>query len=168
MFSKYKKQNRGFSLIETLVAITVLLVAVVGPLTIAHRALSIARVVRDQTKTVYLIQDAIEYIKNVKDTNVLEGNNWRTGLSVCSTACYIDSIQGTITACSGSCPALRYDASTGLYGYNSAWSETSFVRTITITDLNTNESSISIQMDWNTGTLNHTLTSVANILDWNQ
>ena len=167
-FFRYKKNNSGFSLIETLVAITVLLVAITGPLTIAHRALSAARIARDQTKTVYLAQDAIEYIKNVKDKNVLEGNDWRTGLSACATACYIDSIQGTITTCSGGCPFLRYDSNTGLYGYNGNWQETIFVRAITVTDLNSNESSISVQIDWSTGVLDHTLTSVANILNWNQ
>ena len=168
--SMNNRKNKGFSLIETLVAITVLLVAITGPLTIAHRALSVARISRDQTKAVYLAQDAIEYIKNVKDTNVLEGNEWRTGLLACINDCYIDSIQGKITPCSAyeGCPVLRYDSSKGLYGYNDDWQETSFVRTVMVTNLNDNESSISVQINWSTGTLDHSLSSVASILNWNQ
>jgi len=91
MFNNMKKQ--GFTLVETLVAITILLIAIAGPLTIASKGLNGAYYARDQITAYYLAQEGIEYIRNVRDTNSLSETLDRThwidggftsgGLSLC-------------------------------------------------------------------------------------
>ncbi len=92
--------KEGFTLIETLVAISILMIAIAGPLTVAHKGLTSALYARDQMIASYLAQDAIEYIKNFRDNNVLAGDSsipWNAGFSGCMkpSKCIVDTYQGT-------------------------------------------------------------------------
>jgi len=162
-----REDSRGFSLIETLVAITILLVAVGGPLTIAHRALSDANIAKNQTIAIFLAQDAIEYIKNIRDENNINENAWLSGLESCGTGCVVDSANDTVSTCSGGCPKLRFNESTGLYGQNLAWDESIFTRTVTITELNDNEILLSANISWQNGILPKSFSVDEIILNWN-
>ncbi len=62
--------QQGFTIIETLVAITILMVAIAGPLSIASKGLSGALASRDQMIAAYLAQESMEVIKNLRDNNV--------------------------------------------------------------------------------------------------
>ncbi len=62
-----RKLVSGFTLLEALVAISILMVAVVAPITIAQKGLSSAVYSKNQMIASYLAQDAIEYIKNKRD-----------------------------------------------------------------------------------------------------
>lgn len=57
----YSSQS-GFSLVETLVAISILLVATVGPMTIAAKALQSAQYSREQNTAFFLAQEGIEAV----------------------------------------------------------------------------------------------------------
>src|ERR1035437_8020416 len=61
--------SSGFTLVETLVAIAILMIAIAGPLTVAEKGLSAAIYARDKLIGSYLAQDGMEAIKNIVDTN---------------------------------------------------------------------------------------------------
>lgn len=63
--------NRGFTLLETLVAVMILSLAVAGPLYVADRALVAAHISRDQLTASYLAQEGIEYIRSMRDREFL-------------------------------------------------------------------------------------------------
>jgi len=71
---KNKKINsqKGFTLMETLVAIFILMLSITGPMVFAQNGLRAAFLSRDQITAFFLAQDAIEYIKNVRDGNVID------------------------------------------------------------------------------------------------
>lgn len=52
--------HAGFSLVETLVAIAILLLALVGPLTVAFKGIQSGLYEREQTTALYLAQEGIE------------------------------------------------------------------------------------------------------------
>lgn len=143
----------GFTLIETLVAVVVLMTAIAGPLTIASKGLQATLIAKDQDTAMYLAQDATEYIRWARDTNRLSGGDWLTGaggganavnLTPCistngSTACYFDSLgnnPNVITTCGGStCSAfpLYYDPTNDYFTYNQTnTTQTIFTRTVQI------------------------------------
>lgn len=61
----------GFTIVETLVAVTILLVVIIGPLTIASQGLSNAMFANEQTTAVFLAQEAIEAVQELRDTVAL-------------------------------------------------------------------------------------------------
>ncbi|MBU3668980.1 MAG: prepilin-type N-terminal cleavage/methylation domain-containing protein [Candidatus Taylorbacteria bacterium] len=69
---KYTKK-KAFTLIETLVAISILTIALTGPLAVIAQALRSSYFARDQITAYYLAQEAIEYIRNRRDINGLKG-----------------------------------------------------------------------------------------------
>lgn len=68
-----KKNKNGFTLIEVIVAIFILVLAVTGPMSAAQNSLKSSFLARDQVIAFYLAQDAIEYLKNYKDQNIIDG-----------------------------------------------------------------------------------------------
>ncbi len=116
-------KNAGFTIVETLVAITILMIAIAGPLTVAEKGLSASIYARDQLIGSYLAQDGMEYIKNVLDTDQLNPNVNNPNISTSSdwwlvyqqdtdlasrcspnTPCTVDTIGGGISPCGSSCP----------------------------------------------------------------
>ena len=64
------KESRGFTIVETLVAITILMIAIAGPLTVANQALHAAFDSRNQMIASNLAQETIEEVRNYKDNNI--------------------------------------------------------------------------------------------------
>lgn len=86
IFLKYKKQNnKGFTILETLVAIAIILIAITGPLDIIAHSLKASYYSRDEVTAFYLAQEAVEYARNQRDNNELDPNktvdNWLTGVT---------------------------------------------------------------------------------------
>ncbi len=83
--------KKGFTLLETLIAVTILVTALVGPMTIASNGLNSAFFARDQVTAFYLAQEGIEFVRYVRDTNTLYNQGlsdtdkrpWLFGLSDC-------------------------------------------------------------------------------------
>jgi len=168
----FSKSGAGFTLVETLVAISVLLLSIAGPLTIATRSLLSARFARDQVTAFYLAQEATELIRNQRDNNSIAGSpNWTDGLQACLDAngCTVDPIGGSFSVCPAEgCPLLYRHVTEGLYGYTTGanWEETRFTRSIYLTSVNPAEASVSITIAWDSGPLAKTFTIQENFLDW--
>lgn len=93
------RDNRGFTIMETLVAIFILLISITGPMVFSQNGLRAAFQSRDQVTAFYLAQDAVEFVKNMRDHNILEpgssvggspdniasGDHWLDGLVDCIT-----------------------------------------------------------------------------------
>lgn len=70
------KPTSGFSLLETMVAISILMITIVGPLSLASKGIVFADYVKDEITGFYLAQEAIEVIRNVRDTNIKNNVDW--------------------------------------------------------------------------------------------
>ncbi len=180
--------NRGFTLIETLVAITVLVTAVAGVLKIAGDSLRLTAVAREQLVAFYLAQEPIEFIRNVRDSNRLQTppDPWLTHLSECistdgTTRCVIDATESkypplpnTIRTCPilpTPCEILDIQTSTKLYGYGNGalWVPTKFTRTtaiITPMGGNADEMRIDVTVSWQVGLVQRSVTIQEYLLNW--
>ncbi len=168
--------ERGFSLIETLVAVVILVSAVAGPLTLAQRSIRSAVYARDQVIASFLAEEAIEYIRNIRDGNKHTNKNWLAGMSDCiGNICTIDATQEkneALQKCGNPplppyqspCKLLAFHKTKGWYGYKSKgvesdWENTRFVREVTIATIprgnNTSDKEAEVRaiVRWQTGNL---------------
>jgi len=171
------KFEGGFTLIETLVAISILATALVGPMTIASRSIASAGYAKDQMTAFFLAEEAVEYVRNTRDNNALAGDSWLTNLSACmNEECTINALAlnnnpgAKATACPGGvCPPLSYNSASGLYGYGSGagWSPTVFTREVIFNELVADrEVEILVTISWSVGRLQRSFVVSENLLNW--
>ena len=161
-------EKKGFTLIETLVAVTLLAVAVAEPLTLAARGLSSSLLARDQITAFFLAQEGVELVRNARDTNALTGANWLSGIPTDGDGAFtVDAktASGGISSCSGDCAPLNYDETTGFYTY-SAGDASKFTRTITVETVSAYEVEILVTIEWQTGVFNRSFTIAEHISNW--
>lgn len=175
---RYKKQDtknnkRGFTILETLFAIFILIMSITGPMVFAQSGLRASFQSRDQITAFYLAQDAIETIKNIRDNNLLDNNGWLDGLdTVCvgTTPCAIDTTDNppSISACvGGDCPPLETFTSNPKYGYGGG-DDSRFTRTTYINKISAYEAEIIVEVEWTSAVALGTNRIVVqeNIYDW--
>jgi prepilin-type N-terminal cleavage/methylation domain-containing protein len=169
MQNKIKKtKDRGFTLIEAIIAIAILTVSIAGPITIASRGMASAIFARDQITAFYLAQEAVEFIRNKRDENNLKDYGWTNGLESCldGKVCTIDSKNNKINECAGGiCPVLKYNDATAFYSYDSG-EDSSFTREIRIVTINVKEIAIAATLSWSSGSVTKSFTVKEHILDW--
>ncbi len=157
-----EKRTKGFTVLETLVAIFILVLSVTGPMVFAQSGLRTAFLARDQITAFFLAQDAIETIKNIRDDNSLQGKaDWLEGIMVCapgfSDNCLITIDTTTnppaINECvSGTCSNLKTDTSTGFFGYDFPLGQSNdsrFRRSVYLTEsISGRELQIVVEVSW--------------------
>lgn len=157
----YKLNTSGFTLIETLVAISILVVAVVAPMSLAAQSLSTAFYARDQVTAFHLAQEGIEVVRAQRDGNALQVAHGGTadllaGIPV-DQDFIVDTHDGTITACStlpnGVCTVLQNNGQ--FYGYGTSatgWNDTRFTRTLRASRVRgTEEIKVAVTIGWRSG-----------------
>lgn len=193
MTFKLTNITRGFTLIETLLAVLLLTTAIAGPLTIASNALNSGVVAKDQITAFYLAQDAMEYVRFIRDTACLRtaasapaggcpvsgADGWLYDLvqGGCVSAdannpvyCKIDSVQGTVSTFA-STDILKYDSSNRYYSYTTGTqTPQQFTRKISIINdpATPDEATVTVTVTWrNLAGITHApITIRENILRW--
>lgn len=192
MSMKNFSAGRGFTLIETLVAITVVTLAVAGPLTSATRALVTAQLAREQLTASYLAQEGIEYLRLMRDneylafagtgsgastaawTDFTAGSSAASITSCIASTCTLDPARqmGTgsgfsLNTCSGAgCTALYL--ANGIYTQQSniGGTKTPYVRTIKATTVSTTDERITSTVTWVSRGITRTITVTDHLTPW--
>lgn len=170
----YHHRTSGFTIVETLVAITVLMIAIAGPLVVATRGLSSALASKDQMIASYLAQESMETIKNRRDNNLAEGLLWSDGMDACGsfgTACDAGAIYGfkscAISSSVPGCP-ITFDVNTG-YNTDGMGSHTIFFRHSYLEDEGSNntkqEATVHTIVDWYEGPVPYQVHLMSQIVD---
>lgn len=155
-----QNKNKGFTLIEVLVAIFILITAVVVPLTIGSKAFAYSNFVRDQSTASYLAQEAVEYIRLQRDNASLQAlpftdawESFSVKVKDCdSDGCTVDVENDSIKLCESACGAL-YVQPSGKYGYTASSLSKGFTRTVKVTFEGVGalrRAKVSVDVAWNT------------------
>jgi prepilin-type N-terminal cleavage/methylation domain-containing protein len=67
------KKNKGFTLLELLISVFILSVGILGAYVAIQKSATISSYSYDRLMAAYLAQEGIEIIRNIKDSNLLEG-----------------------------------------------------------------------------------------------
>jgi len=159
--------KEGFTLLETLVAITILIMALLGPLQLASRSVSSVTVSQNRIVAFYLAQEGVEVVRNIRDYNFMGDTFWLQYLDNClGLECYIDIptyysavsdplsvISDAVSSCGAQCPLIKYDGlMTGYYYNYVSGKNTIFRRSIKITSVSTgaadDEARVEVKVFW--------------------
>lgn len=142
------QQKNGFTLVETLIAITVLLLVIIGPITAAQKGIQNAYYASEQLTAIFLAQEAIEAVREFRDRQALivyydmdhdnptaSTDDWgiRLPAGCFGSGCAFDITTGSFATCgtyANGCRVLFHSESNQ---YNhSLGAETPFTRTVTV------------------------------------
>ncbi|MFA6392713.1 MAG: prepilin-type N-terminal cleavage/methylation domain-containing protein [Candidatus Paceibacterota bacterium] len=188
-----QQKNKAFTIIEALVAIMILSVSVAGMLGVTASSATSARYANNEITANYLLQEAIDSVRNSRDTIAFQMKNTTGGWLVflnrygygANSKCFIangcmlkmDSFDASllsgndIISCPNSgCQSLSYDssASSQLFYQYSTGNPTSFVRTVkmVVTPTNTDEVKVTATVDWLNGSSSRSRSLEIYLLDW--
>ena len=171
--------NAGFTLVETLLAVSLLSIAITAPMVLTMQALTSAYYARDQITASHLAQEGLEAVHAIRDKQILtiattdQGESESIDLfgaledyAVSDDPFKIDATEdedGAISDCEDDCDgdseedALRTDGR--LYGYDEDWTPTNFIRKMTVCYVQddgtcgtgeTDEIQVTVTMYWHT------------------
>ena len=190
MTKNYQQNNKAFTLVETLVAISIFTVSILGLMSVLTSGISSTNYAKQKIIASYLAQEGIEYIRNIRDDYMLYGNNWnnfRTKINECGNhgtndkTCYFDdqsldfsdpSMPMTkilIDSCPNDlCPTLLYDSNTGKYNYSSSGVNSGFIRSIQARYPRGPDDEIKIIsiVSWNQGSGSYNVTFSETLFNW--
>lgn len=165
--------NKGFTLIETLVAITILLVSLAGPLSVASQALRSAYYARDEITASYLAQEGIEYVRAVRDQNYLASPQppripYLTGVTDCiGASCTVDFPNFSHAVCpNGVCGPVLVN-SDGLYNEALPGTASPYTRVLTIENTdNPDEVNVKVTVTWTSAGIKRTFVLAERVFNW--
>lgn len=171
-----KPGEKGFTLVEVLVSISILLVVILGPMTIAQKGMQNAYFASERVTAVFLAQEAMEYFEHERNEAALQKFRQYTGgaaapdtwakfrdntFAACRTnnGCDVDLYAGTVHECSDAsdCNLKKYVGNTThnrMYGYYTGWGTSPFTRKIHLDTppgiplASTEEVAITIEVTW--------------------
>jgi len=164
--------RQGFTLIETMIALTIITFAILGPISLATYSIKVSTLAKNQVVASFLAQDAMEYIKNWRDNNYLNTEPWLKDLDEpCTTplGCSVDTTlswgdNNAVKNCTGTCPLIKYDGAS--YNYDTG-TDTIFTREYIIDEnVNDQEAKVAIIVSWVDRFGTHTFELEDHIFNW--
>jgi type II secretory pathway pseudopilin PulG len=95
-FLKKEEKEVGFTLIESLISITILMISVAAPLSLAGQGIMGASIAQKQIIAFYLAQDATESLINIKIGNKLDLDYLIEGMAPCKVADFSENSGCTV------------------------------------------------------------------------
>jgi len=141
------KSQNGQLLVELMVAMSLMMIGLLGIFAVLSQSLGLSRVAANQYIAANLAAEGIEVTKNILDKNFINGDQWNLGfqgngdyaVEFDSTSLIGD--ENTINS------PLRYDETTRTYNY-SVGRRTNFVRKIIIENVGPTEIKVTSKVEW--------------------
>jgi prepilin-type N-terminal cleavage/methylation domain-containing protein len=145
--SSIKNKNAGFTLIESMIAIALIVSGITGLMVLVNRSMGFANLAFNQLTAANLAQEGIELVRNIRDNNWMNKKNWLTGLNVGTYQ--IDYLDGKLIDFSErEEQTLFFDEDNGYSYIYASGGETFYYRKIELTLINDNELRVKSIIIW--------------------
>lgn len=156
--------RRGFTLIELIVAVFLIIVGTLGSFTLIQRIVSFTSISSSNLVAAYLAQEGIEVVRNTRDTNYLKGDAWDDGLDACSTGCEVDYESFNLSPDLGRFLNIGGDFGDYFYTYNAGFT-TIYKRKITIVP-QVDVLDVLVEVYWQERGNSHQVTAQTKLYNW--
>lgn len=179
-FIKVNKLNRGFTLVETLVAIAIFTTSVLGLMLVLAAGIYNTNYAKNKITASYLAQEGIEYIRNMRDTYSLytadtgkDWNNFKAKLASCNLGgeCGFDGSvsmfdNSFIFRCSSR--SCKLYVNNGGYDTNADGADSGFARKIWMyaNPIYPDEVKIFSSVSWTQNSSDYNITFSENLFNW--
>lgn len=179
--------KKGITLIETVVAVTVLTFALGGPFLLAAKSLRSAAYAREEIAAARLGEEALEVLHNMRDNNSARGIAWVSNISTTcgGVGCFIDIRQqqagglgatiwkGTsLGGCASVDACSVYQFTDGSYAQMAGippagWIDTGMKRIVAVSPINANnEYSVTVEVDYPAGAQTRKIILRDTLMNW--
>ncbi|MBU4351250.1 prepilin-type N-terminal cleavage/methylation domain-containing protein [Patescibacteria group bacterium] len=153
--------TKGFTLLEVLISLAILIVGVVGVFALIQQTISFLPLSEQRLAASYLTQEGIEIVRNLRDTNIVKGNAWNLGLTGCNAGCEADYASTSLVAWTNQ---YLLD-NNNFYGYSSG-SQTLYKRKITIDTGTADVLKITVEVSWQEKSRSHSIKASEDVYNW--
>ncbi len=153
-------KEAGITLVEALVAMTILSMALIPVLTLSNYTTNAAFYVRDTLTAASLAQEGAEVVRALRDENWFRNRAFDNGLT---DGDYRTEWNSTALTTIGSNPFLKIN--NGLYNYSTG-TDSIFKRTISISKLNTSEIRVVSTVTWTGKSGSRSVSVESHLFDW--
>jgi len=156
----FQKENSGFTLLEVLTSVFVLVITSLTIFSLLSASIFSLSSLKDRFVAFYLAQEGIEIVKNIRDSNFLQGASWLSGIGT-------GDKQGDYSSTSLSPYSDTYlkQNSSGFFQYGSG-SDTKFKRKINVTQIYANRVRVTVEVSWMEKGRPQSFTLVEEITNW--
>jgi len=135
--------KKGQLLIEAGIAISILVIGLLGIFGLLSRSLSLNNVVSSQYIASNLASEGIEVVKNLIDANIVQFKPWNQGINTGSYEVVFDSLALN----PNQDRFLKFDSSDNTYNYQNG-QPTFFKRVIEIENIGADETKVNSKVNW--------------------
>lgn len=165
-YSNVKMKNKGFTLLEVIIAIFLVLVGITGTFALITKTMGVMAVSSSRLIAAYLSQEGIEVIRNIRDTNWIEGAlTWDDGLLCGAPPCDWEAdYQAQTLNDEYDGDYLNIDGN-GFYSYSTGI-PTKFKRKITIAPDGSDILKVTVMVEWKEKGETYIHTVQENLYNW--
>lgn len=166
------KNAKGFTLIETLVAVLILSGVLTGLIVISSQGIFNGSLVQQRIIAQYLAQEGVELIRAQRDTYSIVQDSWIGDPEnvvyqecVSTDGCMIDVIDILPIACDDQCELLKYNEDLGTYWYGDG-EKTIFLRIIFLEEISSGGFEVNSIVEWKRGSETKSIEYKEYLFDW--
>lgn len=158
---KFRQNVAGFTLIETMVAVGIIVIGLVSALTLITNSLFYVSNIGDRLIAANLTAEGLEVARNIRDNNWLQNLSWNNGFTDGDYQATYSSI--ALSPYSGN--PLLFDSSTGLYNYSTG-TATLYVRKISIFNPSGYEIRVISTVTWQRRGITYSNSAESHLFNW--
>jgi len=156
-------------MIELLIAIFIIAISLIAIYGVTQTILSGARVSIFRFKATYLAQEGIEIIRNIRDNNIISGNDWNAGFNLCNPHynLFCEADYNDLSLSPYASPnEPRKLLFPGIFYNYSEGKPTNFTRKITIDPVSEDRADVLVEVIWEDGDQEYNISLKTSLYDW--